>query len=70
MSIEIIGKKRLNWQTMQDHGMARHTYKAMVSRFDSRCSICQSKIETGASIWYHKLDKTAMHQACRPQEGV
>jgi hypothetical protein len=70
MSIEIIGKKRLNWTILQDHGMARHTYKAMVSRFDSTCSVCQGKIETGTPIWFHLQDRTAMHEDCRPRQGV
>jgi len=70
MSIEIIGKKRLNWTTLQDHGMARREYRAMKSRFNSKCSVCQEAIETGAAIWYHKQDKTAMHEACRPRQGV
>ena len=70
MSIEYTGKKRLNWQTMQDHGMARKTYRAMKSKFESTCSVCQGKIETGASIWYDRLNKTAMHKECRPRLGV
>lgn len=69
MGIEYIGKKRLNWETMQDHGMARQVYKAMQSRFESTCSLCQGKIEMGASIWF-SLDRTAMHRDCRPRLGV
>jgi hypothetical protein len=70
VGIEYIGKKHLDWSKLQDHGMARTRYKAIQSRFESTCSICQGKIEAGTPIWYDKLDRTAMHLDCRPQVGV
>ncbi len=70
MGIEYAGKKRLNWEKLQDHGMARPKYKLMQSKYEGICSVCRGKIDIGASIWYDKLDRTAMHHDCRPQEGV